>query len=70
MPGASIVIKAKPKVTRRVVTVTPSPVTVTRPTVTKDAAKQAAYRQRIKDRKSMGGLTWEQFLAETVAADG
>ncbi len=41
-------------------------VTVTQPSVTKARAKQKAYR----DRQKMGGLTWEQFLAETVGADG
>ncbi len=70
-------IKIKSEVTRRTVT----PVTLPRVTVggkpisdermaeivkASNAIKQKAYRER----KTMGGKTWDEFVAETEAAHG
>ncbi len=64
-------IKMKPKkavTPKRVTKVTPPAVTEKMAAIvaSSNAIKQKAYR----DRKAMGGLTWEAFVAETEAAHG
>lgn len=64
-PGPEKDAPKKP-VTRKSVTVTPPAVTKKMAAIvaSSNAIKQKAYR----DRKAMGGKTWDEFLAETQTA--